>query len=371
MNEKIQEREGYEMLNNKNARRMTVLVIAFLISVFPVFSGMTLAEAKTITLSYAESGPPSGLGGAFVNIMKEEIEKATDNQVTIEVFWQGSLLKGKEILEGVKNGMVDMGYVLPAYFPKQLFVHNAFTLFPQGPTGFKNVVSAITRSFETLPEFGEELSKWDQRVLYMRFMLPMALTSTRPVEKLEDFKGMKIRASSSAYLKALQGAGANPVSVPWGDCYMALQTGTVDGVFTNFDGIHATKLHEPGRHIFTTRQLWVPMPIFVTINNKTWQKLPEDIRDKMLKAQEPILARFAELFEKEWDRIVEDQKKEGATIVRASDKDIEDFVSLQAWNDLRAEWSAEAPAMGVKDPQHFLDTLGKIIGEEIDKEKKQ
>jgi TRAP-type C4-dicarboxylate transport system substrate-binding protein len=350
---------------------MILFMMALVLTISSVFAPATFAASKPITLSYAESGPPSGLGGAFVNIMKEEIEKATDNKVTIEVFWQGSLLKGKEILDGVKNGMVDMGYVLPAYYPKQLFVHNAFALFPQGPTNFKNIVSAITRSSEALPQFAEELAQWNQKVLYMRFMLPMALSATRPVENIGDFKGMKIRASSTAYLKALQGAGANPVSVPWGDCYMALQTGTVDGVFTNYDGIHATKIYEPGKHIFTTRQLWIPMPIFVTINDNSWQKLPEETRGKLLQAQEPIMVRFAELFEKEWERIVEEQEKAGCTIVQASDEDIDDFVSLQAWDDLRNEWATEAPSMGIQDPKEFLATLGKIIGEEIAKEKTQ
>ncbi|MGC9373042.1 MAG: TRAP transporter substrate-binding protein DctP [Thermovirgaceae bacterium] len=347
----------------RNGFKTILLLAAMAIVIF-----VPAAVANPVVLTYAESGPPAGLGGAFVNIMKEEVEKATGGEVTIEVYWQGSLLKGKEILNGVKNGMVDMGYVLPAYYPKQLFVHNAFTLFPQGPTEFGNIVSAITRCADALPEFGRELEEWNQRVLYMRFMLPMALAATKPVEGISDFKGMKIRASSAAYLKALQSAGVNPVSVPWGDCYMALQTGTIEGVFTNYDGIHATKLYEPAKHIFTARELWVPMPIFVTINNNTWSRFSDEVKSQLLAAQEPIMERFAELYRSEWEQIVAGQKAAGCTIVPASREDIDAFAGLPAWQTLRAEWKSDAADAGIEDPERFLETMRSIISEEIDKE---
>jgi len=336
---------------------------------FLLIEGVSMAADKVITLTYAESGPPAGLGGNFVNIMKEEIEKNTDGKVTIEVYWQGSLLKGKEILNGVKNGMVDMGYVLPAYYPKQLFLNNAFALFPEGPTRFDNLSSAITNCFNAIPEFREELEQWDQKVLFMRFMLPMTLCSTRPFTRFEDFSGLKVRASSGNYLKALKAAGATPVSVPWSDCYMALQTGTIDGVFTNYDGIYATKLDEPAKHIFTTRELWVPMPIFVTINLNKWNSLPEDVQQGLLKANESVVRRFSDLYELEWDKIVMSQKDRGCTVTEASQEDIQKWVDLKVWNELRENWILEAEKRNVTNGAEILSTMGKVISREIEKEK--
>lgn len=345
-------------------------LMIFLVSLSIVLTtGISVAAEKVITLTYAESGPPAGLGGNFVKIMKEEIEKNTDGRVTLEVYWQGSLLKGKEILNGVKQGMVDMGYVLPAYYPKQLFIHNAFALFPEGPTKFANLSRAITNCYDSIPDFGREMEKWNQKVLFMRFMLPMALCSTKPFTGFDDFAGLRVRASSANYLKALKAAGATPVSVPWSDCYMALQTGTIDAVFTNYDGIFATKLDEPARHIYTARELWIPMPIFVTINLNRWNSLPEDIQKGIMKANEAVIARFSDLFELEWDRIIMSQKDRGCTVIEASREDIGKWVGLEVWKELKENWVVDAEKTGVMNGHEILGIMDQIISGEIAKEK--
>ena len=348
-----------------------IIVIA-LLSVFAIlFSGSLFfltAEAAPITLTYAESGPPAGLSGAFVNIMKEEIERVTEGEVTLEIYWQGSLLSAKEILNGVKTGMVDMGYVLMSYYPNQLLVHNAFTFFPKGPTHFENILSAVDRILEARPEFAQEMSGWNQRVLYTRVFLPLALCSTKPLNSLEDFKGLKIRASSNANLKALESAGANPVSVPWNDCYMALETKTIDAVLTNYDAIQATKLFEPAKNIFTARELWLPTPIFITISNTAWNKLPKDIQEKLLEVRQPLTERFAELYKNEWDRIVKEQIEAGCSVVAASQDDVNKFANLPAWDQLRAEWVQNATKAGVEDPEGLLEAMKNIIEDEINKE---
>lgn len=350
----------------KGNGRIFLMVLVFVGIFFPLMTKEALGGAnKVITLTYAESGPPAGLGGSFVTIMKEEIEKHTQGRVTLEIYWQGSLLKGKEILNGVKMGVVDMGYILPAYYPKQLFLNNAFALFPQGPTRFAHLSRAISRCYESIPLFREELAKWEQKVLFMRFMLPMALCSTTPFASFQDFPGLKVRASSANYLKALKAAGATPVSVPWSDCYMALQTGTLDAVFTNYDGIFATKLDEPARHIFAARELWVPMPIFVTINQRKWDSLPEDIQKGLLEANHAVIERFSTLFALEWDRIMGSEKERGCTVIEASPEDVAFWVNLPVWEDLKDSWVAEAADMGIPEGEKILSLMQKIIQEEI------
>lgn len=354
-----------------NKIAMGFALLGILTAILPGLVFSRVAEAKPITLTYAESGPPAGLSGAFVNIMKEEIEKATNGEVAIEIYWQGSLLSAKEILNGVKTGMVDMGYILMSYYPNQLLVHNAFTFFPKGPTRFENVVSTVNRILEARPEFQEEMKSWKQRVLYTRVFLPLALCSSKPVKSLDDYKGMKIRASSNANLKALESAGANPVSVPWNDCYMALETKTIDAVLTNYDAIQATKLYEPAKHIFTTRELWLPTPIFITISDAAWERLPKEIQKKLLDVRKPLMERFAKLYKSEWEKIVAEQKKAGCTVVAGSAKDVDKFANLPAWDKLRSDWVTDATKAGIKDAKGLLDTMSSIIEDEIKKEKKK
>ncbi|MCF7935440.1 MAG: TRAP transporter substrate-binding protein DctP [Synergistales bacterium] len=345
-------------------KRGVVVSLALFCLTLAVLALPAASQAGPIVLRYAESGPPAGLGGEYVKIVKEEIEKATDGRVTIEVYWSGSLLKGKEILNGIKTGLVDMGYVLPAYYPKQLFVHNALSLFPVGPVGFEGAHRAMERCLQEIPAFREEMASWNQRVLYMRQMLPMALCSVDPVTGLEDFEGQQIRSSSKHYLAALEALDASPVSIPWSDCYMALQTGTIDGVFTNYDGIFATKLYEPAPHILTAKALWVPMPIFSCINLKRWKSLPEELQSAMLEADEAIVERFSRLYEEEWDHIVAAMKDEGCTVTAASREDIRRFETLPVWEGFREEWAADAAKRGIPDPEEVLEQMATIIAEE-------
>ena len=74
--------------------------------------------------------------------------------------------------------------------------------------------------------------------------LPGAFTGKNPLTSLDDIEGDKWRAGDKWGLRFLENAGAVPVSVPWGDVYMALQTGVIDGCFTNYDGLHLMKFDE-------------------------------------------------------------------------------------------------------------------------------
>ena len=113
---------------------ITLMIFGLLISM----SLTVLSAAKTIELTLADTTAAVGLRGEGVNIFVEEIEKHTNGQVKINVYWGSSLLKGKEILNGVATGIVDMGYINANYYPKQLLLHSAFPLIPVGPTSFVN-----------------------------------------------------------------------------------------------------------------------------------------------------------------------------------------------------------------------------------------
>lgn len=343
-----------------------VVVLALL-----VFLGPNMADSadKPITLTLADSTAPIGLRGNGTQILAEEIEKQTQGRVKVNVYWGESLLKAEEILEGVNRGIADIGYINPNYYPKTMLMHGLFAMLPQGPVNFNNITTVYMQCFEEIPRFEEELKGLNQRTIYLNSVLPMSVVSAKPFASFEDFKGKKIRASSRWYLAQLEAAGAIPVSIPWGDCYMALQTGTIEGVYTNLDGIHRTKLFEPAPHVFTMKEIWIGVPYLYTINLSKWNKLPEDVRQQLLLAGKVAMERYGKLYEQEWDRIVSDLKEQGCIVTPASEVDIGKWVGMPVMEQLQRGWVEEAIGAGINDAEEIMKKAKAIVAEAILREK--
>ena len=197
-------------------------MIIFLCFLFLIFNATSInAEQNVYKLTLADSTAPTGLRGDSVKILLEEIDKYTNGKVKIDVYWSEALLKANEMLAGVQNGITDIGYIGVNYYPTQLIALASPTVYVKGPVNFKYIYKIFTRLFEEIPEFSEELLSYNQKMIYFDMQLPMAITSRVPFTSFEDFKDKRIRASSKWYLAQLENAGSIPVSVAWGDCYLA------------------------------------------------------------------------------------------------------------------------------------------------------
>lgn len=353
-------------MSKKRWNRRSWIGIAFIALMLTFLANV--AQAKTITLTLADTTAPTGLRGNGVTFFVEEVEKHTNGQVKIQVHWGESLLKGKEILGGINDGIVDMGYLNPNYFPKQMIVTGAFALFPQGPRKFTNMYWFYSKCFEEIPAFKSELERLKLKPIYTNTVLPVAVVSTKPFTKFEDFKGKRIRTASRWWMGELKGAGAIPVSIPWGDCYMALQTGTIEGVYTNLDGEHRTKLDEVAKNVYTCRELWAGVPFIYAINTDKWKSLPPDIQKQILAAGESAAKRYEKLHEEEWVRVEAEQKKMGCIITAASPEDIKKWVTMPVIDKLQQEWQKETEAAGVKDAGDVLNTMKALLKEAINRD---
>jgi len=340
---------------------VSILIVTYITTVF--------ATEKPITLTLAVYDNSIGLAGQHYTILQEEIEKKTNGRVNVKIYWSSSLLKGKEMLRGVADGTVDMAVINPNYYPNQLPMNGAYAIIPMGPDKYKYKSWVFNTGIERISEIRAEFTKNNQVPIYTFVLLPKIATSTKPIASLEDFKGKKIRAASRWLLEMLGGSGAVPVSVPWSDCYMALQTGTIDAVLTNLDGIHNSKLDEIGKNIYLCPQIWNSSAFTITMNTDTWNKLPNDIQEQIIEAKNWTSIRYGEAFEKEWNRIVAEQKEMGCVINKMTPEEAEIWGNLPAIEDVEAKWIKETEKRGVENAAVILRQIKEIVAEGVKRER--
>jgi len=344
---------------------ISILFISCLLFIF--VTGISFAKNYVLTLS--EHDPHAGLKGQILDYWFNEIEKQTDSQVKIKAYWGGALLKGAEQLQGVMEHIVDIAVIYPGFFPKQLPVHQAFVLFPQGPEKWENVKWIYDRAYQEIPELREEIEAMNQIPIFIKSELPRTFISTKPIDSIDDIINQKWRVANRWWLSMLEMVDAIPVSVPWSDCYMALQTGTLDEMIANYDGLHRNKLVEAAPNVFASQKLWWAIPTLYTINLDTWNSIPDDLKKEIIKAGEIAQDAYSEMYEAEFDRLVKEELAEGVKINYFSDDDIAKWADEDNLKKLRAQWIKEQEEIGIKDPAAIINKLKELITEAIEKEK--
>jgi TRAP-type transport system periplasmic protein len=97
----------------------------------------------------------------------------------------------------------------------------------------------------------------------------------RPVTRLEDIQGLKIRVlQSPIFIDLFNALGANAVPLPYPELYTALETGTVDGQENPFSNIISSKFYEVQKNLALTQHVYNPQ--ILLISKKFWDKLNSD-----------------------------------------------------------------------------------------------
>ena len=245
----------------------------------------------------------------------KEIEKLTDNKVQITVFPAGTLTKAPQCYSGTVKGISDLGFSLFAYTRGRFPVMAAVDL----PMGYPNgkVVSRVAQEFAKTFK-PKELS--DVIVLYLHAHGPGLLHTKKPVKKLEDLKGMKIRATglSAKIVKALGGV---PVAMPQGGTYEALKKGVVEGTFGPMEVLKGWKQAEVIKYTTECYSVGYTTTFFVVMNLDKWNALPADIK----KIFDEVSDKYTDVHGNVWDSTDQEGRKYtqslGNEIISLSDEE--------------------------------------------------
>ncbi|MFD1039350.1 TRAP transporter substrate-binding protein DctP [Virgibacillus byunsanensis] len=354
---------------------MLILIVTFLVILSACGDEASTTNEEggedfEITLTYSDHDPPGAMRTDFVeNVWIPEIEKQTNGQVKVNANFGGSLLSSQEVLEGAADGVTDMAMIFPDFYPERLFTYQIYKLFPEAPEKWENISTIFEESVEELPKLNEELEALNQKPLLVTVGLPTVFGASYEIDGIEDIIGKDWRASSRWHLESMKHIGANPVSVPWEDVYMSLETGVIDGVMTNYDGFHAMKFYEGAQDIIVGPQLWWASPFTHTINLDVWNDLPEDVQEGILKATEIAQEKFGEVYASALENTIEAHEEAGVNVKMADEEDVAYFTDEELLNNLRNTWIEEAKANhGIEDAEEYINSMLEIMQRGLDKE---
>ena len=256
----------------KETKMKKIGLFAFGLIAGSIALAATSAAAKDIRLRYSIFFPPAHGHCQAGTAWAQEIEKRTAGRVKIDVFPGGTLTKANQCYDGVVNGISDLGMSCFAYTRGRFPVMEAADLPLGYPSG--KVTSRVVNDFYNKFK-PAELS--DVKVLYIHGHGPGLLHTRKPVNSLEDIKGMKIR-STGLSAKVVEALGGVPVAMPQGATYESLQKGVVEGTLGPMEVLKGWHQGEVIKHTTDCHAIGYTVSMFVVMNLKKWNSLPEDIQ---------------------------------------------------------------------------------------------
>lgn len=297
-------------------RRHGVLKIFFLFLFLSIcsmsFPGFSIAQT-VISLNYSNFFPAPHPHSLLAEQWCREIEKRTNGRVKIAYFPGGTLTPAAQIYDGVVKGISDIGFSCFSYTRGKFPLTEVIDL----PIGVKDGIIATHLINEYYKKFKpKEID--EMKVMYLHAHGPgMLHTRNKPVYKLEDLKGMKIRATglSSKIVTAL---GGTPVGTTQSETYDVLRTGVVDGAFSPFEALQGFKWGEVIKFSTVAYGSGYSTGMFIAMNKNKWNSLPPDIQKVFNEVNEEWIEKQGRVWVEIENKGIEFTKNKGNQIIYLS-----------------------------------------------------
>jgi tripartite ATP-independent transporter DctP family solute receptor len=150
------------------------------------------------------------------------------------------------------------------------------------------------------------LGTWDNGIRQMT-------NSKRPITKVEDMKGLKMRVPPDATLVDIMKAlGAESQQIKFAELYVALQQGVVDGQENPLVNIHASKLYEVQKHLALTNHQFQMTPF--VMGKRSWDKLSDADKKAVTEAAAEATALQRKLSQEADEKLLADLKSKGVQV---------------------------------------------------------
>jgi TRAP-type transport system periplasmic protein len=297
------------------------------------------SQAKTIELTYSIFFPATHGHTLLATEWAKEIEKRTNGAVKITMFPGATLTPANQCYDGVVKGISDIGMSVLSYTAGRFPMMEVIDM----PMGYKSGLQVTRLCNAFYNKFTpKELS--DVQVMYLHGHGPGILHTKKPVTKLEDLKGMKIRCTGSS-AEIVKHLGATPVAMPQTETYDALDKGVVNGVLTPMESLKGWKFAEVIKSTTLNYGSAYSLGFFVVMNKQKWASIPKETQAIIQKVNEEWIEKTGKAWD-EFDKAgLEYTKSKGNQVIPLSKQ--EDARWAQLVHPILNEYVQKTKAKGL------------------------
>ena len=279
------------------------------------------ANDPKVTLVYAEVNPLDTIVGQTGSHFKEKVEELSGGSVVVDVQASGVLGSENDVLDAILGGSTSIDISRISAFALTSYGCNKSKLLSI-PFTFNNRAHFWNFANSDLaPEFlnePQELGLPVRGLFYGEEGFRHFFT-VKPVATIDDLKGMKLRVSNDPVMNGMvEGLGANPTVVAFGELYSALQTGVVDGAEQPIANYKSNAFPEVANNLILDGHTLGAVQAVITDN--AWGKLTANQQAAVMAAAADTQKFNADLSETAENKVLEELRSSGCNVVDVDDK---------------------------------------------------
>lgn len=231
-----------------------------------------LAAQSRLPLRISSPAVPDDWHARMWTVLKDQLEQSAPGQFEVQIHLGGSLFKQGAEAVALARGNLELASLSAFDLAK---VVPEFSVFTAGyvirdPAHLMKVFNGPIGA-ELYQRVSEKMDLTVLTPLYLGTR-QLNLRLRRPVMTPADLKGLKLRMPSSReWLFLGQALGATPTPLAFGEVYLGLKTGTIDGQDNPLSTLKSAKFHEVTQQITLTGHL--VDSLFICVSNKLWKRL--------------------------------------------------------------------------------------------------
>jgi tripartite ATP-independent transporter DctP family solute receptor len=271
-----------------------------------------IAQNKVL-LRVSTPAVPDDWHAKMWTVFKDNLEKSAPGEFDVQINLNASLFKQGAEPAAMARGNLELTSVSTFDIAKLVPEFSIFTAgyIVRDPEHQQKVFNGPigTELFKTVSE------KMDVTPLSTAYLgtRQVNLREVRNVKTPADLKGVKLRMpGSKEWLFLGEALGATATPLAFGEVYLGLKTGTIDGQDNPLPSVRAAKFYEVTKQIVMTSHL--VDSLFIAISNKSWNAMSTTQKTKVRAAAQVAAAYNNDNRIREESQLVEFFKKEGLTV---------------------------------------------------------
>jgi tripartite ATP-independent transporter DctP family solute receptor len=271
-----------------------------------------LAQTKTV-LRISTPAVPDDWHAKMWTVFKESLEKSAPGEFDVQINLNASLFKQGTEPAAMARGNLELSSISAFDIAKLVPEFSVFTAgyMVRDPVQQQKIFNGPIGA-ELFKTVSEKMDVTPLATVYLGTR-QLNLRDVKAVKTPADLKGVKLRMpGSKEWLFLGEALGATATPLAFGEVYLGLKTGTIDGQDNPLPSVRAAKFYEVTKQIVLTSHL--VDGIFIAISNKSFNALSASQKQKVSAAAQAAAAYNNDNRIKEEGQLVEFFKKEGLQV---------------------------------------------------------